>query len=163
MDRSILGINIQLTKNGKLTLRTIAMKEFTHRHTTEFIKNTLAKVLEQYEIFVSQIYTITTDNGTNMLKSVKLLSNKQLKKNVFADEDSPGSSQAASSNSDVENDGYSDGDIECKATGFLAFIIEILLESSAAIDFVGSSINTKTRHEPKPEFCRSHFAYHNQM
>ena len=30
MDRAILGINIQLIKNGKLTLRTIAMKELTH-------------------------------------------------------------------------------------------------------------------------------------
>ena len=47
MDRAILGINIQLIKNGKLTLRTIAMKELTHRHTAEYIKNAVADVLEQ--------------------------------------------------------------------------------------------------------------------
>ena len=139
MDRAILGINIQLIKNGKLTLRTIAMKELTHRHTAEYIKNAVADVLEQYEISISQIYTVTTDNGANMLKSVKLLSNEQLKENAFADEDSPGTSQAASSNSDVENDVYSDEDSECEATDSSAFNIEILLESLAAFDFVEST------------------------
>ena len=104
MDRAILGINIQLIKNGKLSLKTIAMKELTHRQTDEYIKNTVAEVLEQYEISVSQIYTVATENGANILKSVKLLSNEQLKENAFADEDSPKTSQAASSNSDVEND-----------------------------------------------------------
>ena len=64
------------------------MKELTHRHTAEYIKNTVAEVLEQYEISVSQICTVTTDNGANMLKSVKLLLNEQLKENAFADEDS---------------------------------------------------------------------------
>ena len=68
------------------------MKELTHRHTAEYIKNTVADVLKQYEISVSQIYTVTTDNGANMLKPVKLLSNEQLKENVFANEDSPGTS-----------------------------------------------------------------------
>ena len=65
MNRAILGINIQLIKNGKLTLWTIAMKELTHRHTAEDIKNTVAEILEQYEISVSQIYTVTTDNGAH--------------------------------------------------------------------------------------------------
>ena len=138
MDRAILGINIQLIKNGKLTLRTIAMKEIT-RHTAEYIKNAVADVLEQYEISISQIYTVTTDNGANMLKSVKLLSNEQLKENAFADEDSPGTSQAASSNSDVENDVCSDEDSEREATDSSAFNIEILLESLAAFDFVEST------------------------
>ena len=93
MDRAILGTNIQLIKNGKLTLRTKAMKKLTHRHTAEYIKNTVGEVLEQYKISVSQIYTVTTDNGANMLKSVKLLSNEQLKENAFADEDSLGTAK----------------------------------------------------------------------
>ena len=86
------------------------MKELTHRHTAEYIKNTVAEVLEQYELSVSQIFTVTADNGANMLKSVKLLSNEQLKENAFTDEDFPGTSQAASSNSDVENDVYCNED-----------------------------------------------------
>ena len=135
MNRAILGIKIQFIENGKLTLRTIAMKDLTHRHTAEYIRNTVAEVLEQYEISASQIYTVTTDNGANMLKSVKL-SNEQLKENAFADEDSPGTSQAGSCNSDVENDVYSDEDSECEATDYSAFNIEILLESLAAFDFV---------------------------
>ena len=139
MDRAILGINIQFIKNGKLTLRTIAMKELIHRHMAEYIKNTVAEVLEQYEISVSQIYTVTTDNGANLLKFVKLLSNEQFKENEFAVEDSSGTSQAASSNSDVENDVYSDEDSECEATDSSALNIEILLESLAAFDFVEST------------------------
>ena len=74
-----------------------------------------------------------------MLKSVKLLSNEQLKENAFADEDSPGISQAASSNSDVENDVYSDENSECEATDSSSFNIEILLENLAAFDFVKST------------------------
>ena len=58
-----------------------------------------------------------------MIKSVKLLSNEQLKENAFADEDSPGTSQAASSNSDVENLVYSDEDNGCEATNSSAFNI----------------------------------------
>ena len=139
MDKAILGINIQLIENGKLTLRTIAMKEFTHRHTAEYIKNTVAEVLKQCGISVSQVYTVTTDNGAYMLKSLKLLSNEQLKENAFVDEDSPETSQAASSNSDVENDVYSDEDSECEATDSSALNIEILLESLAAFDFVEST------------------------
>ena len=38
-----------------------------HRHMAEYIKNTVAEVLEQYEISVSQIYTVTSDNGANIL------------------------------------------------------------------------------------------------
>ena len=82
---------------------------------------------------------VTTDNGANTLKSVKLPSNEQLKENAFADEDSPGTSQAASSNSNVENDVYSNEDSECEATDSSAFNIEILLESLAAFDFVEST------------------------
>ena len=137
MDRAILGVNIQLIKNGKPTLKTIAMKELTHRHTAEYTKITVAEVL--HEISVSQIYTVTTDNGVDMLKSVKLLLNEQLKENAFADEDSPGASQATSFNSYVENDVYSDEDSECEATDSSAFNIEIFLKSLAAFDFVAST------------------------
>ena len=42
-------------------------------------------------------------------------------------------------NSDVENDVYSDEDSECEATDSSAFNIEILLESLAAFDFVEST------------------------
>ena len=115
------------------------MKDLTHRDTAEYVKNTVADVLEQYEISVSQIYTVTTDNGANMLKFVRLLSNERLKENAFADEDSPGTSHAASFNSDVENDVYSDEDSECEATDSSAFNIEILLENLAAFDFVEST------------------------
>ena len=116
-----------------------------HRHKAEYIKNTVAEILEQYETSVSQIYTATTDNGANMLKSVKLLSNEQLKENAFADENSPGTSQAASSNSDVENDVYSDEGSECEATDSSAFNIEILLKNLAAFDFVESTTRPMLR------------------
>ena len=58
MDRAILGINIQLIKNGNLTLRTIAMNELTHRYTTEYIKNTVAEVLEQWFSTFSVLWPI---------------------------------------------------------------------------------------------------------
>lgn len=67
LDRSILGINIQYVLRDKIILRTLAMREMKERHTSAYIKDVVMQVLELYEISLHQIYTITTDNGANMV------------------------------------------------------------------------------------------------
>ncbi|XP_065314825.1 zinc finger BED domain-containing protein 4-like [Gordionus sp. m RMFG-2023] len=72
-DRSILGINIQFIDNGEIKLRTLCMKEIKERHTSEYLKKIILDVLNEHEIRIDQIYTITTDNAANMIKLIKLL------------------------------------------------------------------------------------------
>lgn len=69
--RSILGIRIQFILNGKLVLRSIGMVELKESHTGELLANTIVKQLGEFGIDCRQCVTMTTDNGANVLKSVK--------------------------------------------------------------------------------------------
>lgn len=40
----------------------------------EYIKSIIKNVCSSFNITLDQIYTVTTDNGTNMLKAVRMLS-----------------------------------------------------------------------------------------
>lgn len=71
--RSLLGINIQYEENGKIQIRTLAVKDLRERHTGFYIKTVINDVLKEYGVTLKQIYTITSDNGTNMIKTVALL------------------------------------------------------------------------------------------
>lgn len=69
--RSILGIRIQFILNGKLVCRSIGMIELKESHTGEYLANSIIKQLEEFGIDCHQTITMTTDNGANVLKSVK--------------------------------------------------------------------------------------------
>lgn len=71
--RSFLGINLQYVENGQIHIKTLSITELTQRHTAEFLKDQLIYVLYRYRISIPQIYCVTTDNGSNMLKMVKLV------------------------------------------------------------------------------------------
>ncbi|XP_058979032.1 uncharacterized protein LOC131802660 [Musca domestica] len=75
-DLSMLGINVQYIKNGKIIVKTLAIKELKSSHTGENIKSIILEVLKEYGVDVRNIFTITTDNGSNMLKTVKVLSSE---------------------------------------------------------------------------------------
>ncbi|CAI6375595.1 unnamed protein product [Macrosiphum euphorbiae] len=76
-DRSILGVNIQIIHNDELVLKTLAMIELKIRHTGENLKNEVFSLLNRYNIDKEQIYTVTTDNGANMVKMVDLMSKEE--------------------------------------------------------------------------------------
>lgn len=59
LDRSFLGINIQYVRNGKIVLRTLALKELASQHTGMNLKNVILDVLSNFQIQCDQIYTIT--------------------------------------------------------------------------------------------------------
>lgn len=73
LDRDVLGINIQFMKKKTQTIRTIGMIELKKRHTAQAIKDDVMRVLRSFGISVDKIYTITTDNGSNMLATSKLI------------------------------------------------------------------------------------------
>ena len=48
-NRSIHGVNLQFISDGKVQLRTLAMKELKNNHTGLYLKTVLDKVIEQYK------------------------------------------------------------------------------------------------------------------
>lgn len=73
LDRCIVGINIQYICNGKIKLRTLDMYEAMSSQTGFYLKNVIVDVLHSYNIKIQQVYSITTDNGKNMIKAAELL------------------------------------------------------------------------------------------
>ncbi|XP_050529688.1 uncharacterized protein LOC126899142 [Daktulosphaira vitifoliae] len=71
-DRNILGINVQYIKNSKIVIRTLAITEIDSSKSVD-LKNIVLNVLERYNLKTEKIFSITTDNGANMLKTVTLL------------------------------------------------------------------------------------------
>lgn len=71
--RSFVGINAQFIQNGEIKIRTLATKEVYESQTGEYLKEILLDVLKDYRIDISQIYSITTDNGRNFKKMTNLL------------------------------------------------------------------------------------------
>ncbi|XP_077547934.1 E3 SUMO-protein ligase ZBED1-like [Haemaphysalis longicornis] len=74
LDRALLGINAQYAENGKLILQPLAMNKFYDRHTAEHLTSQVKNTLSRYDLSVTQVYSVTTDNGANMLKAACLLS-----------------------------------------------------------------------------------------
>lgn len=73
LSRSILGINIQYVKNGKIILRTLASKQLRDRQTGIHLKDTVCDILTEFGINLSNVYSVTTDNGANIVLAVKLM------------------------------------------------------------------------------------------
>lgn len=69
--RPILGFSAQLILNGILTVRSLGMIELKQSHTGVYLAEVIIKRLEDFHVNVEQIVTITTDNGSNVLKSVR--------------------------------------------------------------------------------------------
>ncbi|XP_066969352.1 uncharacterized protein [Macrobrachium rosenbergii] len=59
--------------NGKLKVVTASVKEMTQRATAEEIKSVLLACLNKIGIQEKQIYSLTTDNGSNVIKVGKLM------------------------------------------------------------------------------------------
>lgn len=70
--KSILGVNIQYIEDDKIVVRTLSMLQTSSSHTGEYICSLLMQILDDFKIKYSQVHTITTDNGRNVLKSVNL-------------------------------------------------------------------------------------------
>ncbi|KAH7950162.1 hypothetical protein HPB49_020339 [Dermacentor silvarum] len=73
LDRALLGVNVQYAENGKLILQPLTMKELFNIHIAEYLTSQVKSTLSRYDLSVAQVYSVTTDNGANMLKAVHLL------------------------------------------------------------------------------------------
>lgn len=76
--RSVLGINIQYfhVELQQLVVRTIGMVRMVGPHTGVYISHLIKQKLTEYRIEIRQIYSITTDSGSNVLKSNQILQSR---------------------------------------------------------------------------------------
>ncbi|XP_067619861.1 uncharacterized protein [Eurosta solidaginis] len=74
--RNVVCINAQLIDKGEIVIKTPSVTNFIERHTAENLKQIIMETLEKYDISIEQIYSITSDNGQNMIKCGKLLQNE---------------------------------------------------------------------------------------
>ena len=72
--RHFIGINVQVIHEGMLDIFTLTVKEMFVSSTAEEIKTMILNALSTVGVDLNQIYSITTDNGANVIKSCKLLS-----------------------------------------------------------------------------------------
>lgn len=103
-DRSVLGVNIQFIKKGKICLRTLAIEEMLEKHTAEYLKNLMLDVISRYEISPCQIYSITTDNGANMVRAVNLMIEGEFTSEEMSDEEEQvGYEETTPSNTELDD------------------------------------------------------------
>lgn len=72
-NRSLLGVNICYMDNGKIIARTIGMHPLHFSHTAENIAAVIKQNLEEYEILLDQVVSVTSDNGRNIIEAVSEL------------------------------------------------------------------------------------------
>ncbi|KAL5241000.1 hypothetical protein ACI65C_008410 [Semiaphis heraclei] len=73
LNRAFLGVNMQYIVDDCIKLRTLGLVELTESHTGIYLKETILNILKKFKIEQNQLYTITSDNGANMLKAINLV------------------------------------------------------------------------------------------
>ncbi|CAI6352854.1 unnamed protein product [Macrosiphum euphorbiae] len=73
LNRSFLGVNMQYIVENSIKLKTLGLIELTESHTGIYLKQTILNILKKFKIDPKQLYTITSDNGANMLKAINLV------------------------------------------------------------------------------------------
>lgn len=71
--KSFLGINAHFIADLQLQLRTLATKVLEDKHTIEYLRTIMKDVLKEYGFSLQNVYSCTTDNGSNMVKLVKII------------------------------------------------------------------------------------------
>lgn len=71
--RSYLGIYGQYILYNEIVVRCIGMEELHESHTGFYLSEVIRKCLKEYDVDESQIISVTTDNGQNMIKMIEHL------------------------------------------------------------------------------------------
>lgn len=74
LNRSILGVNIRyMNTSTRFVMRTIGMKCLRISHNGENIRDMVLEILAKYGITKTMIFSITSDNGLNLIKAIALI------------------------------------------------------------------------------------------
>ena len=85
--RHFIGINIQTVIDGELKIITAAVKEMTGRATGAEIRKVLLESLQKFGINETNIYTLTTDNGANVVKAGEIMKQNSVTITITDDTD----------------------------------------------------------------------------
>ena len=76
LGRHFIGLNVQFCERDKITCKTLAVRELNSAATgNELSKIILSILRNEFNIHLCQIYSITTDNGSNALAASSSISN----------------------------------------------------------------------------------------
>ncbi|XP_063538085.1 uncharacterized protein LOC134747389 [Cydia strobilella] len=76
--RRFLGLNVQYISDGQIHLKNLSVLELHDRNTAQYLKENVVLILSRYGITPNQIFTITTDNGANMIRMVNELNDSAI-------------------------------------------------------------------------------------
>ena len=121
--RHFIGINVQTIINGTVEVFTLKVKEMFVASTAEEIKLAILNSLAEIGVDISQIYAITTDNGSNVLKTSRLLNLEAQEREAVA----------SSSNDDGDSSsGETEDEEETVDSTNIMVQVEVILESAVA-------------------------------
>lgn len=81
--RCILGISVQYYVGNELVLRVLAMRRLQESTSALNLATEIRRILGEYDVDVDNIYTVTTDNGANVLLCTQILQIMQEKRLDF--------------------------------------------------------------------------------
>lgn len=113
--RSICGFSVQYILDGELKVRSIGMIQLSQSHTGKYIAEVIIKRLKEYGIDLKQIITITTDNGSNVLKMVR-----DIHEHLQAEIDRVRQTATNEQIELIENDIANEGDTDALIDGLLS-------------------------------------------
>lgn len=109
-NRSIFGINVAYMQNSKVRIYTIGMHPLQKCHNAENLRDVIKDKLNEYNISLNQIFSITSDNGANLLKTIALL-DANLQQEKISNNDDDGVEQNDMNESGFDSDFETDNDI----------------------------------------------------
>ncbi|XP_053687850.1 uncharacterized protein LOC128737271 [Sabethes cyaneus] len=66
--KQILAINSQFAVNGEIVVRSLGIIELKEKQTAKQLKTEIIRILDNYNISVEQVFSVTYDNGVNQLQ-----------------------------------------------------------------------------------------------
>lgn len=102
--RSILGLSIQFPVGEKIEIRTINMIQLKKSNTGSYLKSVITECMSQYDIKISHLSSITTDNGKNMVAMVEKFSSTEANEDSDIDSDTENDTDADTSESDDDSE-----------------------------------------------------------
>lgn len=97
--RAILGINIQYVVGKRIVLRTLGMIRLKESHTGAHLAQVVIGILNDFDISLDQLFSVTTDNAGYMLLSSEIL-------DEIAEEDCDATTNAELSEDQIDEEFY---------------------------------------------------------
>ncbi|XP_058465011.1 uncharacterized protein LOC131438775 [Malaya genurostris] len=162
-NRHIVGVNAQYAINDVIVIRTLDMIEVQERQTARFLKTKILEIIQNFGVGIDQIFSITCDNGANMLATVRHLKEEVELMTACSNDDYDTEEEdkklhnftSALSNELQENLNL----VRCAVHTLQLAILDVVDKSNSSVKAV-TEIAKKNRHmKYKPNFFLSNATY----